>query len=330
MNHGIHVKYMNRCLSLLPHQYTAQDLNHMSLANFTISSLCLLGEVHDTEIQQRQIAWIYSHLTDDERGFRGSLNATLLPYAPGARYDPAHLPATYFAISSLLTLGDDLAKLNHKKIIHELADLQMPDGSFSSTSLYQDIDIRFSYMAVAIRYILLEMNRDLILERDIDCLQALSYIASCRTFDGGFGQCPGAESHAGLTFCALAAQYLLGDKIDGVDKAQTLNFLVNRHVCEDGGFNGRIGKESDVCYCFWVTGSLTILESSDLIDEFAVRQYVQRCETPIGGYGKTVADLPDVYHTYLGLCVRRVLEKPDPLIVALCVFRTDSAVYRNV
>lgn len=322
-SHAKHIKYIKRCQSLLPHQYISQDLNHLSLANFTISSLNLLGVEQTQEDRQNQINWIYSHLLPGGRGFRGSLNAALPQgeHSDGHKYDPAYLPATYFAVSNLINLGDDLSGINSNQIMQELCDLQEPHGSFSSTVLYKDIDIRFNYMAVAIRHVLLKARRhgpcD---ELDLDCVRTSKYINLCRTFDGGYGQLPGAEAHAGLTFCAVAALHLLGRDLKGQKRLATIGFLVHRQHSLDGGFDGRLGKTTDVCYCFWVIASLAVLGASELIDAERAMDYIRSCETRIGGYGKTVDELPDIYHTYLGLAIERVLKMPNKTTCALSIF----------
>lgn len=325
----VHTKYVKRCFSMLPHQYISQDLNHLSLVNFTISSLDLLESLSEGEERAKQIDWIYLHLLPNKRGFRGSLNASLPVSAAGSRYDAVHLPATYFAISTLLVLGDDLSRIDTDAIMQELSDLQQDDGSFSSSTLSKDIDLRFSYMAVALRFIIFRLLRRNIEAQDFDLGTAARYIRQCRNFDGGFGQVPSTESHAGLTFCALAAQHLLGEIADRETTSDTLAWLVARHNSEDGGFNGRVGKESDVCYCFWNVSSLAIIGHVDLIDQKTLCHYLATCETRIGGYGKTIGDFPDIYHSYLGLATQKILQDPDPLLCALSISRRAIGQYHK-
>ena len=45
------------------------------------------------------------------------------------------------------------------------------------------------------------------------------YIASCQTYEGGFGGEPGNEAHGGYTFCGLAALVLI-ERTDLIDLEQ--------------------------------------------------------------------------------------------------------------
>lgn len=320
MNVNLHVKYIKRCQSLLPQQYTSQDLNQISLVNFTLSSLDLLKALPNKEDQRRHADWLYLHLLPSGRGFRGSLNAQLKS-GPQTHYDPPHLPSTYFAIGSLVILGDDLSRLDRRMILQELSDLQAVDGSFSASLLDQDRDLRFTYMAIAIRHLFqaLSLKNEAPSETsvvDVDAATALTFIDRCRNEDGGYGH---GESHAGLTFCALSTRYLLGATLSASECRQTTEFLVHRHNSGDGGFNGREGKESDVCYCFWSVSALTLLGQASLVDKTEVIDYLATCQTIIGGYGKIAGEMPDLYHSYLGIAVQVLLEEPDIRSCALSI-----------
>lgn len=302
MTDAKHVKYFAMCKQMLPHQYVSNDLNQMTLSFFTAASLHLLD--HDIQTREAAASWVYLHLRDGGKGFRGGLNAKLDAAAPGARYDPFHLPATYFALQILLTLRDDLKIIDAETIMESLATLQLPDGSFPSAPGIQDADTRFTYMAFAIRYIFKHLLRRPC-KADFHVRKALSFVDSCRNHDGGFGACPGAESHAGLTWCAIAAIHLNDPSAqlsnDPVFQ-QTIAWLLQRQN-PDGGFNGRFGKISDVCYCFWVSASCCMLGVAHLLDHEALDAYLASCVTPYGGFGKAIGVPPDLYHAYLGLCV---------------------------
>lgn len=75
-----------------------------------------------------------------------------------AKWDPAHIPATYFALASLLILGDDFQRVERKRTLQWLTKLQRPDGSFGETLVDGVIeggqDPRFGFCATGIRYIL--------------------------------------------------------------------------------------------------------------------------------------------------------------------------------
>ena len=75
-----------------------------------------------------------------------------------------------------------------------------------------EVDIRGTYTAVAVAAlcnILTEEFKEGIAE----------YIASCQTYEGGFGGEPGNEAHGGYTFCGLAALVIL-ERTDVVDLEQ--------------------------------------------------------------------------------------------------------------
>ena len=75
--------------------------------------------------------------------------------------------------------------------------LQQEDGSFAGDE-WGEIDTRFSYCAVCCLSILHRLEK-------IDVGKAISYVASCKNFDGGFGCTPSAESHAGkILYCVGA------------------------------------------------------------------------------------------------------------------------------
>ena len=68
------------------------------------------------------------------------------------------------------------------------------------------------------------------------------FIYSCQSYDGGFSWLPYGESHAGLSYCAVASLVMSGDTPGDIDR------IVQRQV---GGFCGRIHKYPDTCYSFW-------------------------------------------------------------------------------
>ena len=75
-----------------------------------------------------------------------------------AKWDPAHVPATYFALAALLVLGDDLGRVKRRQTLTWLRRMQRPDGSFGETlvdgKLEGGRDPRFAHCACGIRYIL--------------------------------------------------------------------------------------------------------------------------------------------------------------------------------
>jgi geranylgeranyl transferase type-2 subunit beta len=69
-----------------------------------------------------------------------------------------------------------------------IVSLQQPSGVFAGDS-FGELDTRFLYCAVNALSLLGRLSA-----MNVD--QAVSYIRQCRNFDGGFGSCIGAESHA--------------------------------------------------------------------------------------------------------------------------------------
>lgn len=158
-----HVKYWTRCLkTLLPHHYTGNESNRMYLAFFIISALDLLdGWDSVTKEQERQeyIDWIY-HCQHPAGGFRMWPGTDFGERANEANstWDPANIPATYFALSALLILKDDMSRLRRKETLQWIVQMQRSDGSFGETLVDGQIeggrDPRFGYCATGIRYML--------------------------------------------------------------------------------------------------------------------------------------------------------------------------------
>jgi Prenyltransferase and squalene oxidase repeat len=75
----------------------------------------------------------------------------------------------------------------------DIFGLQQPSGVFAGDA-FGETDTRFLYCAVSALSLLGALDR---LDRD----RTVSYLASCRNFDGGFGRIAGAESHAAQGTC---------------------------------------------------------------------------------------------------------------------------------
>lgn len=189
-----HIRYWLRCLkTFLPREYTSNDSNRMTLAFFIISALDLLGALETrTTASERQswIDWIY-HCQHPDGGFRGSPASILGPLASeeNARWDRASLPNSYFALATLLALGDDLKRVRRRKCLTWLARLQRKDGSFS-TELVEDEEtcdeagghMRFCYGAAGLRWILRAYRQPEGVE-DIDVDALVGYINASEVRD---------------------------------------------------------------------------------------------------------------------------------------------------
>lgn len=178
-----HVRYWLRCLkTFLPNAYTSNDCNRLTLAFFTLSALDLLGCLH-TRTSERErsdyVDWIYRCQLPDG-GFRGS-PATDLGEKRNEEnkfWDPGNLPATYFALASLLILGDDLGRVKRRECLLWLNELQRQDGSFGETlgengKREGGRDPRFAYCGTAVRWMLraqVEGEIDGVPDIDVDSL----------------------------------------------------------------------------------------------------------------------------------------------------------------
>ena len=61
---------------------------------------------------------------------------------------------TFSALNTLITLGDDLERVNKEAILSSLRQLQLEDGSFTATFQDYENDVRFLYSACCISYTL--------------------------------------------------------------------------------------------------------------------------------------------------------------------------------
>lgn len=227
-----HTKYFLRTLkTFLPTAYQSNDSNRMTLAFFIISGLDLLDALNtNTTTEQRSdyVDWIYSN-QHPRGGFRAFPGADLGERAneDNACWDPANLPATFFALCSLVILGDDLTRVRRTECLLWLNSLQRSNGSFGETLVNGKIqggtDSRFGYCATGVRYVLrgsYEGEVDGVPDIEIDnlvecirdsevrllltpCLQR--YADKKQTYDGGISDAPYHEAHAGFTYCAVGA-----------------------------------------------------------------------------------------------------------------------------
>ncbi|RHZ62655.1 non-specific serine/threonine protein kinase [Aspergillus thermomutatus] len=212
-----HIKYYLRCLkTFLPHQYTSNDSNRMLLAFFTISGLDILGVLDSkTTAEERKgyIDWLY-HCQAPSGGFRGFTGTDFgidKRTPENEAWDPANVPATFFALVLLLILGDDLSRVKRVECLEWLPKLQREDGSFGEVlgpgeEVKGGRDLRFCCCAAGTRYILRgRSGQGLEGVSDIDVGRLVEFIQACQTYDGGMSEAPFCESHSGLTYCAIGA-----------------------------------------------------------------------------------------------------------------------------
>lgn len=263
LSYARHIKYWRRNLkTLLPHFYTSNDSNRMLLALFTVSALDILGDLDaalSDEERQGYINWVYGCQLP-EGGFRPWPGSDFgeLRNDRNKRWDPAHVPGTFFALLTLVVLGDDLGRVKRREILAWLVKMQRPEGSFGETLgedgfIHGGNDSRFGYMATAIRWILrgnLEGPYDGIPDIDVDSFVNCVREAEC--YDGGISEAPYHEAHGGFTCCAIAALLFVdrlplqpGQERDGrlrgvTNVPLTLHWLASRQTTtldEDDGLD---------------------------------------------------------------------------------------------
>lgn len=260
-----HLRYWQRCArTLLPHHYTANDSQRLTLGFFIIAAIDLLSSspVDDdkkpllTPVDRRGLrSWVLS-CQHPHGGFCGSPSHVF----PRAQHDDrdaggnANIAATYFALLLLPMLtesehaeGGAYAGVDRAKTLRWLRRLQRVDGdgsfgevvyelpSFDSndTDERQDEgstrymigggkDMRYCYLAASIRWILRGdvPEDDGAYVEDIDVAALVRHIHRSQSYDGGFSESLGHESHAGYAYCAVAALALLDRPTEGTRSSE--------------------------------------------------------------------------------------------------------------
>ncbi|KAG6852461.1 hypothetical protein C0991_011763 [Blastosporella zonata] len=234
---------------------------------------------------------------------------------------------TYTALLSLAIFRDDFTQLDRSGLLAFLRACQRDDGrqapflpfprshfssprgAFSIVPGSNETDLRSLYCAFAICAMLDDWSA-------VNTDRAIAYIASCRTYEGGYGQAPFCEAHGGTTYIAVASLHLVpglyASPLTPAERQQTIQWLLsNQHPF--GGFSGRTGKDADACYCFWCGAALQILGASDLVDKHKLAVFLASCQFKYGGIAKAPREHPDPYHTYLSLAAL-AMYSPAPLM----------------
>jgi len=216
-------------------------------------------------------------------------------------HQQSHLAMTYTALAVLRMCGDDYSRVAKSAITKAIKSLQLSDGSFSSVAGGSENDMRFVYCATAVSFMINDFS-------GINQQKAVEYIVQSQSYDNGIAQGPGQESHGGSTYCAVAALSLMG-KLDALPHRDGLiRWCVER---QSSGFQGRINKDADTCYSFWIGASLAILGAYSLVDFRVIKGFTLSCEQDHGGFSKTPDQHPDPLHTYLSLCGLSIGGEPN-------------------
>lgn len=253
-----HLRYWQRCArTLLPHHYTANDSQRMTLGFFIVAAIDLLSSPTDqkpllTPADRRNLrAWVLS-CQHPHGGFCGSPSHVF----PRARDDDdnrdaggdANIAATYFALLLLpmLTEAEDAeggayAGVDRAKTLRWLRRLQRVDGDGSFGEVVYPLpsfdsadggqggkgnkgyligggkDMRYCLLAASIRWMLrgdVPEGDEAYIE-DIDVAALVRHIHRSQSYDGGFSESLGHESHAGYAYCAVGALALLDRPVEG-------------------------------------------------------------------------------------------------------------------
>nr|KAJ3423286.1 Geranylgeranyl transferase type-1 subunit beta [Polyrhizophydium stewartii] len=111
---GVDIKYFQRHLGVLPHDYTGIDTSRLTFAGFCIQALDLLGALETSSTEAQRADWI-------EWTYAMQIHPSAKPQSTAANdYDGSHITMTYAALVVLLTLGDDLSRVNKDAIVNLL------------------------------------------------------------------------------------------------------------------------------------------------------------------------------------------------------------------
>ena len=223
---------------------------------------------------------------------------------PAHDCDTPHLPMTYTALATLLTLGDDLSRVREASVRNGVSAVAHGDGSFAAATVGCERDLRFVFCACAVSAFLGDFG-------GIDAGLALGHIGRCQAYDGGLGLAPGGESHGGSTYCGIAARALLLKSVgqaasgptpyaDDLDWDHAVEWCARRHTGD--GVVGRTNKPPDSCYAYWVGAALRCLGATHLAAD--TEQFVLSCENKkMGGFAKYPEDTPpDLLHAFYSIC----------------------------
>ncbi|KAF5318673.1 hypothetical protein D9619_010914 [Psilocybe cf. subviscida] len=233
------------------------------------TALCVMGRP-DALDRDEMIQFVMGCWDDEAGGF-------------GAHPDhDAHLLSTLSAIQ-ILVIQNALDRLDVERT---------PSGIFAGDA-FGETDTRFLYCAVSALSLLGRLD-------SIDREKTVDYVVRCRNYDGGYGSCVGAESHAAQVFVCVAALAIL-DRLDIVN-TDTLAWWLAERQLPNGGLNGRPEKLEDVCYSFWVLSALSILDKVPWIDADKLSAFILSAQDPEGGgIADRPGDMVDVFHTLFGV-----------------------------
>ena len=125
--HSKHVKYFQQLSFLLPHHYTQLESSRLTALYFVVVALDLLQELEKLDCPTIiDFVYLLQIFPKDEeeigRGHFGFLGGTHFGYENAIElvklrpYQTGHLAMTYTALMTLLTLGDNLERIDRVNI----------------------------------------------------------------------------------------------------------------------------------------------------------------------------------------------------------------------
>ncbi|CAH8875517.1 unnamed protein product [Trichobilharzia szidati] len=267
-----HVNYLYKRLYNLPSSFENLDASQSWLAYWMVHGLGLLN-VEIPEDMSLKLISLIADMQDPNGGFGGG------------RYQFPHLATSYGAVNCLVSLRrrDALDIINRDALANWMRKLRQPNGSFLM-HVGGEIDVRGAYCAITVARLtgLLRKYPDLF-------ESTAEWVASCQTYEGGFGGQPGLEAHGGYTFCAIAALCFLG-RSDLINLPRLLRWASHRQMATEGGFQGRTNKLVDSCYSFWqgavfqiveellwLSGDPALNDTDTLYNPSALQEYILLC-----------------------------------------------------
>lgn len=173
----------------------------------------------------------------------------------------SHTAPTYAAVLALITVGTEEAfafLLSKRHVLYQFLYTVCKDRTMSSRGGFSvskdgEMDTRALYTSLCIADLLGILTDEL-------CEGSLQFIKDCQTYEGGFGGEAFNEAHGGNAYCAIASLVILLENKKlassksrdyGVDLSRLREWISQRQMRLEGGFQGRTNKLVDSCYSFW-------------------------------------------------------------------------------
>lgn len=217
----------------------------------------------------------------------------------GSKYSYPNLISSYAAILAMMVLNvkDKLQLINKQKMEIFLLNMKNEDGSFN-THYKGESDIRALFAAVLIMDVL-NINNPKLKNNIAD------YLIKNQSYDGGISPNLGSESHAGYTYCGVAALAIL-KQLAKLDLLKLKQWLILKQKNIEGGFCGRANKLVDSCYTFWVGSIFSIIDNYEkdgktngfIYNQDDLLKYVIFCcQSEADGLKDKPEKNPDIYHS---------------------------------